>query len=399
MEKIGSTRITTIKNLKPSGIGSSTRIVVHQYSPQIPTPVENKKSIYIQASLHADELPGMLVSHHLIKLLDKAAHRGLIKNDITIVPYANPIGLGQNVLGNHIGRFSTSSGINFNRDWIDVTQTVIKKLSELNILSDDPKHNVRTIRELMADEINSLSFNKEDAQLKKELFLMAAPADIVLDLHCDADAVMHMYTHTRLWPHMSDLAEEIQSRCHLLAPWSGGNPFDESCSCPWAEFADVFAAHPIPMACQAVTVELRGESEVNDSLALKDSKALYRFLARRGFVAEDSEMSAIVSESSNQSFVLPDATPLSGVDMIEAVAPGVLAWKVGPGSIVSQGDVLGEIVNIEDVDAPRIPIVSNASGIVFGMRRHKLARPGDIIIKVSGPTPLEWRKGNLLTSK
>lgn len=37
-------------------------------------------------------------------------------------------------------------------------------------------------------------------------------------------------------------------------------------------------------------------------------------------------------------------------------------------------------------------------GIVFGMRSHKLAVPGDIVIKVSGEKPLAWRTGNLLTN-
>ena len=47
---------------------------------------------YIQASLHADELPGMILAHHLIKMLDSADKLGLISKEIIIVPFANPIG-------------------------------------------------------------------------------------------------------------------------------------------------------------------------------------------------------------------------------------------------------------------------------------------------------------------
>ena len=32
---------------------------------------------------------------------------------------------------------------------------------------------------------------------------------------------MHMYTHDRLWPQMSDLAAELGAHCTLLAPYSG----------------------------------------------------------------------------------------------------------------------------------------------------------------------------------
>lgn len=74
---------------------------------------------------------------------------------------------------------------------------------------------------------------------------------------------MHMYTHDRLWPHMKDLAAHLDSKCHLLAPQSGGNPFDEACSCPWATFMDSFPEDEIGMACQAVTVELRGQLDVS----------------------------------------------------------------------------------------------------------------------------------------
>ena len=84
--------------------------------------------------------------------------------------------------------------------------------------------------------------------------------------------------------------------------------------------------------------------------------------------------------------------------MIEATAPGVLAWKVRPGDMVTKGQLLGEIVNIEDVDAPRLPIVSRTNGIVYGMHAYKLAVPGDICVKVAGQESLDWRQGNLLTA-
>jgi uncharacterized protein len=90
---------------------------------------------------------------------------------------------------------------------------------------------------------------------------------------------------------------------------------------------------------------------------------------------------------------------LTGVDMIAAPVAGIIAWQVKPGDVVSAGQLLGEIVNVEEVDAPRVPIVSQTSGIVYGMRSHKLAWPGETIIKVAGKEPLNWRKGNLLTAK
>lgn len=248
-------RTTQRIDLPSSSIGTKYSLQVHHYGPK--TPNISTKRAYIQSSLHADEIPGLLVSHHLIHLLDAADKLGHITEEIDIVPYANPIGLNQNLLGNHLGRFSLDSGVNFNRDYMDISSAVGEKVQDK--LSQDGVKNVKIIREEMLAQIDSKKIYKEEAVLKKILFKMACVCDIVLDLHCDSDAVLHMYTHERLWPNLSDLAAEIGSECHLISPAAGGEPFDEACSCPWAALADKFPSFPIPMACESATVELRWE--------------------------------------------------------------------------------------------------------------------------------------------
>jgi predicted deacylase len=141
---------------------------------------------------------------------------------------------------------------------------------------------------------------------------------------------------------------------------------------------------------------------VYDDLALADACALYRFLQRRCIVHWSSMSPANTYTSPPAPIMHPtvrDACPLSGVDMIKPSKMGVVAWKVRPGQEVSEGQVLGEIVDMEYIDEPREPIISRTSGIVFGMRTHKLVRPGQIIIKVAGRSPLPWRKGKMLTSR
>lgn len=76
----------------------------------------------------------------------------------------------------------------------------------------------------------------------------------------------------------------------------------------------------------------------------------------------------------------------------------MLTWKVKPGDTVEVGQLLGEIVLIEDPYAARVPIVARTSGFVFGMWKEKLARPGEIVIYVAGNQQLNWRVGNLLTA-
>jgi len=193
---------------------------------------------------------------------------------------------------------------------------------------------------------------------------------------------------------MADLAAEIQSQCHLLASTSGGQPFDEVASHLWAVLQDKFPECPLPMSCQSVTVELRGESDVSDELASADASALYRFLQRRGYIKIAAPEGLPVAPA-----LVRQASPLTAVDMIDAESPGVIAWKVPLGATVKAGQLLAEIVNPGDPDAPRTPVLSRQAGVVFGRRRHALAVPGQTIIKVAGDQELGWRTGNLLTSK
>ena len=65
----------------------------------------NGRKIYIEASLHAEELPGMLVAHHLRALFEAAEAEGKIQGEIVLVPVANPIGLAQRLDHKPMGRF------------------------------------------------------------------------------------------------------------------------------------------------------------------------------------------------------------------------------------------------------------------------------------------------------
>ncbi|WP_352707301.1 succinylglutamate desuccinylase/aspartoacylase family protein [Mesorhizobium sp. M0195] len=65
--------------------------------------------------LHADELPGMVILSHLVRLLQERESEP--NGEIIIVPCANPIGLSQRVQGYHAGRSDLGLGGNFNRNF------------------------------------------------------------------------------------------------------------------------------------------------------------------------------------------------------------------------------------------------------------------------------------------
>src|SRR5690349_23217564 len=69
------------------------------------------KKVYIQASLHADEVPAMLVAQFLRRELDRLDGEGRIQGEIILVPAANPLGLQQMIQGAPFGRYDLSTGV------------------------------------------------------------------------------------------------------------------------------------------------------------------------------------------------------------------------------------------------------------------------------------------------
>lgn len=87
-----------------------------------------ERKAYIQASLHADELPGMRTAWELKKRLTELEQQGALKGVVELVPVANPLGLGQLLQGAHQGRFEFGSGKNFNRDFTELSEPVTELL-------------------------------------------------------------------------------------------------------------------------------------------------------------------------------------------------------------------------------------------------------------------------------
>ena len=159
---------------------------------------------YIQASLHGDELPGMLVAHHLRQQLDALLAAGQITGEIVLVPMANPIGISQYVLHAHLGRFELMSGENFNRHYPDHVDAVAQAVEAQ--LGSDAAANVALLRRALKAAVDATPVDTELQSQRRALMSLSCDADIVLDLHCDAQAVMHLYTETPCWPECDPLA-------------------------------------------------------------------------------------------------------------------------------------------------------------------------------------------------
>lgn len=342
---------------------------------------------YLQAGLHGDELPGIMALTLLAPLLEAAEARGAVAGEIVIVPVANPIGLGQAIMGSHTGRYDLDLLTNFNRDWPDLTDAVAAKVGES--LGANGGQNMALIRKAMSEAVAALPAHGENGALRSALLALAIDADIVLDLHCALEAVSHLYLGTPLWPDARDLAAEIGSEATLLAEVSGGNPFDEACSGPWWALARRFPDRPIPPACLAATVEYRGVADVSERQGQEDAEALCRFLARRGVLRDDpGPLPPLRAE----------ATPLEGVAMVRAPQAGLLSFEILPGQRVEAGQELAVLIDpLAKGEAMRRTVVrAPIDGLVYSRSLCRLARAGAIIAHIAGATPLPDRKGRLL---
>jgi predicted deacylase len=362
--------------LSGAPLGTRREIVSFHYGP-----TDTGRKVYVQASLHADELPGMLVAHHLRQRLDALERDGRLRGAVVVVPVANPIGIAQTVLLKNEGRFELGSGENFNRHYPALFDRVVPLLE--GRLGGDAAANAQAVRAALRSLIAALPEDTELMSQRKTLLGLACDAEVVLDLHCDAESLLHLYTGTALWPQCEPLARLTGARASLLASESGDNPFDEACSQTWWQLEAHFRGrHPIPMGCLSVTLELRGEADVAHPLAAADADALIAFLTHRGIV--DGPVPALPP-------LREAATPLDGTDVLKAPVSGVVVYVRELGERLRAGDVVFDVV--DPVSGAAHPVATRTDGLFFARESQRYARAGRALAKVAGQVPV--RSGKL----
>jgi hypothetical protein len=369
--------------LTPYSLGTQRTLTIYRFGT-----AGSEPRVYVQGGMHADELAGPLTAHHLVCLLGEAAVRGAIAGDITVVPQANPIGIGQYHLAGLSGRYDAATGNNFNRGFPDVSDAVVEAVAD-RLRDGDTAHNREVVQGAIADALSQVTAHTEVEALRLALMRQAAGADIVLDLHTDSESELHLYIDPEQWPGAGDLAAYLEATVVMFARASGGNPFEETAAAPWLALRERHGGDSIPLPLTTV-VELRGRADAYDELAAKDAAALYAFLQRRGAVAGTPPP-------------LPEpiciAAPFEATAIVRATVAGIVAYKMPLGAMVAKGDIIAEIVDVtgDDPASTRTPVVAETSGRLFTRSLTKLARPGLPLVKIQGTEPIGTRKGYLLT--
>jgi len=358
--------------------GTARQIHSFHFGPQ-----QAEGKIYIQSSLHADELPGMLVAWHLKQRLAQLEADGRLRSEIVLVPVANPVGLEQVLMDIPLGRYELESGQNFNRWFIDLSEEVGNDIEAQ--LNDDPRHNLQLIRASLRSALARQTASTQLQSQRLALQQLACDADMVLDLHCDFEAVAHLYTTPEAWPQVEPLARYIGSEASLLATDSGGQSFDECFTLLWWQLQQRFGERfEIPQGSFSVTVELRGQGDVNHGLASLDCQALLDYLIRFG---------AIEGEPAPLPELPYPATPLAGVEPVATPVGGLLVFTALPGEYVEAGQLIAEII---DPISDRVTAVHcNNAGLLYARSLRRMATAGMVIAHVAGREA--YRSGYLLS--
>ena len=362
--------------------GTGRSITVHRFGVTGAHP-----KVYLQAAIHANELPGTMALHHLMPMLVAADRVRRIKGEIVVVPTVNPIGLSQLVGNNHLGRYDFLGRENFNRNWPDLSGPIAERVG--GTLGADATRNVLAIRKAAMAALDAMRPANELQTLRVEIMKLSADADVVLDLHCDMHAVLHLFISRRDWPGPArELAADLGAEATLYnEPFPESPTFSGVHSALWPRLATRFPGASIPQACLSATVEYRGQHNVTHALGEADAAKLYRFMVRRGVIA-------------GRAGALPrlkvDATPIAGMDVGYAPRTGFLVYQVRKGQRVRKGETVCEVIDPADSRGPkaRTRVPARTDGIVFSRRPDgRLAWPGMVLFRIAGEKPLAHRKG------
>lgn len=355
--------------LPASSPGTTRTLAVHRFGRAGARP-----KAYLQAAIHADEPPGMLILHHLARRLAAADAEGQVIGEVILVPVANPIGLDQMVQGAVLGRHDFRSGGNYNRDWPDLAAGIEARL--LDRLGSDPAANVALVRKALRESLDALAPADGVGALQVALARLACDADLAIDLHCDEDAEAYVMTPDVPLERAVALAADTGVTWLMPSKRLDGSYFDVSLMRPWARLREIAGPdRPVPLGCYAVTFEMRGMAALDEAQAARDAAGFFRHLQRLGAVAGfpgpvDPAGISIVPASQELS------TPCAGL----VLYPGPLGRKV------ARGDLVAEILDPAAApEVPRAALHAGMSGHVISRRLQRIVAPGDFVAMIVGP--------------
>ena len=261
--------------------GAALTVPVYRLKGQSDAP-----SVYIQANMHGAEVQGNAVIFQLLELLRHTK----IKGDITLVPYANPVGCNHKNGEYTLGRFDPITGVNWNRMY-HFDESMIKPFVRESIGKDD-KTIEANFKALMIDNIEQkLDHNifglTTGQRIAYQLQRLAHQADLVLDLHTGPISSKHLYCPE----YAIESAKYFDIPHTLLIPNDFDGALDEATFCPWWKLEEAFAELGIKFSIssntlnkESFTVELGSQEQIDLDVALEDAKSILSYLQYKGVI-------------------------------------------------------------------------------------------------------------------
>ena len=303
--------------------------------------------VHLQAGVHADEIAGMLVLHVLMQRLAVAEAEGRLKGSVTVVPQANPLGIGQFRQGRILGRFHDATGHNFNRGF------------DQSAAMEQPATNVQ--------------------QWQKKLVELAASAEVMLDLHTDDEALPYLYVHRSFWPRGHELATAMKMDVAIIWDNGGDGSFEETIIAPWLREGTT-------QGRMAATLELRGQGDVNDRYATQDADGLYAWLCSYGIIGEVTALAEWPVEIRD----------MAQMETILAPQSGVLIFEKELGDVVEQGQRFARILRRPGDPSSQVVLLAEQTGRMVTRYRDRLIPQGAIVAKFTGSRVSRNWSGGLL---
>lgn len=298
--------------------------------------------VHLQAGVHADEIAGMLVLHQLLPRLQACQDQGRLRGTVTVVPQANPFGIGQFRQGKLLGRFHEATGQNFNRGF------------DQSLAQVRPANNF--------------------AQWQKSLVQMAQDADLVLDLHTDDEALPYLYIHRSFWPEQG-LALAAALQAEVVIVWDEGGD---------GSFEETLINHGVPRL--AATIELRGQADVSDALAKQDADGIWAWLCVNGVIDEV----AVINEWQG------DAVDMGCMETVLAPCAGVLVFEKNLGDEVQEGQRFARIIGRPGDPHSEVILHAVQAGRMVTGHRERLVAQGSVVAKFTGTRLSEGYNGGPL---
>jgi predicted deacylase len=303
--------------------------------------------VHLQAGVHADEIAGMLVLHLLMQRLHIAESEGRLKSQVTVVPQANPLGIGQFRQGRILGRFHDATGHNFNRGFDQSTAMT------------RPSTNVQ--------------------EWQKSLVQLTAGAEVMLDLHTDDESLPYLYVHRSFAARGRELAAAMKMDVAIIWDDGGDGSFEETIIAPWLR--DGVTARNM-----AATLELRGQGDVNDRFAEQDAEGLYAWLCNSG----------VIDEASTVSDWPVEVKDMEQMETILSPQPGVLIFEKELGDFVEEGQRFARILGRPGDPSSEVVLHAEQAGRMVTRYRDRLISQGAVVAKFTGTrTSRNWSGGLL----